>query len=73
MMKSGNRNVLFITHPELDINSWMGPLCEHVGKRLDDMAHHDHHDASGGVMPLAGSRIAVEELVLLIPTKRAYR
>ena len=73
MMKSGNRNVLFITHPELDINSGMGPLCEHVGRLLDDVAHHDHHDASGGVMPQPGSRIAVEELVPLIPTKRAYK
>ena len=51
----------------------MGLLCEHVGWLFDDVAHHDHHDASGGVMPQPGSRIAVEELVPLIPTKRAYK
>jgi hypothetical protein len=65
--------VLFITHPELDINSEMGPWCDRVGRLRDDAAHHDCHDASAGVIPLPSPRLAVEELVPLIPIKREYK
>jgi hypothetical protein len=68
MMKSGNRHVLFMTHPELGRNSEMSPLCGHMGRLFDNAYRNDYHDANGWAMSLPILYIAVEEQLRLIPS-----